>query len=53
MVIWWPKHLAALSKWKMTFHSGIRNWKHQAEMVRKQSTRITIHLINDLNLKGF
>lgn len=52
MVIWCLKHLAVLFKWKMTFHSGIRNWKHQAEMVQKQSRRITIHLINDLNIKS-
>lgn len=52
MVIWWLKHLAVLFKGKMTFHSGIRNWKHQAELVQKQSMRITIHLINDLNIKS-
>lgn len=52
MVMWWLKHLAVLFKGKMTFHSGIRNWKHQAEMVQKQSMRITIHLINDLSIKS-
>lgn len=52
MVIWGLKHLAALFKWKMTFHSGRRNWKHQAETVQKQSMRITTHLINDLNIQS-
>lgn len=51
MGIWWLKHLAALFKRKMTFHSGIRNWKRQAETAQKQSLRITIRLINDLNIK--
>lgn len=49
MGIWGLEHLAALFKWKMTFHSRIRNWKHQAQ---KQSMRITTRLINDLTIQS-